>query len=59
MKLSTKYQARGIFHRVRGTVREVAGKVCSNTTLGAKGKLEKVAGKVQGKIGKVQGFCGL
>lgn len=59
MKLSTRYQARGIFHRVRGTVREMAGKVCSNTTLGAKGKLEKVAGKVQWKIGKVQGLCGL
>jgi len=59
MKLSTRYQTRGIFHRVRGAVREMAGKVCSNTTLRAKGKLEKVAGKVQWKIGKVQGLCGL
>jgi len=59
MKLSTKFQARGIFHRVRGTFREIAGSVCSNSTLGAKGKLERVAGKVQWKIGKVQGFCGL
>ncbi|GFE60469.1 CsbD family protein [Geobacter sp. AOG2] len=59
MKLSTKFQARGLFHRVRGTVREITGKVCSNTMLGTRGKLEKVAGKVQWKIGKVQGFCGL
>jgi len=58
MKISTRYQARGLFHRVRGTVRQAAGKVCSNTTLGAKGRLEKIAGKVQWKIGKVQGFCG-
>jgi uncharacterized protein YjbJ (UPF0337 family) len=59
MKLSTRYQARGIFHRVRGAFREIAGRACSNSTLGARGKLEKVAGKVQWKIGKVQGFCGL
>jgi uncharacterized protein YjbJ (UPF0337 family) len=59
MKLSTRFQARGLFHRIRGTVREMAGRVCSNSTLGASGRLERVAGKVQGKIGKVQGFCGL
>jgi uncharacterized protein YjbJ (UPF0337 family) len=59
MKLSTRYQARGIFHRVRGTVREIAGRVCSNSSLGARGKLERVTGQVQWRIGKVQGFCGL
>lgn len=58
MKLSTKYRARGIFHGVRGTLKVIAGRVCANTTLGANGKLERIAGKVQWKIGKVQGFCG-
>lgn len=59
MKLSTRFLARGIFHRVRGTIRQTAGKVCSNTMLEARGKFEKVGGKIQWKIGKIQGFCGL
>jgi len=59
MKLSTRYQAKGIFRVVRGTVREIAGKISSNSTLGVKGKFERFAGKVQWKIGKAQGMCGL
>ena len=59
MKLSTRYQAKGVFRVVRGTVKEIAGKISSNTTLGVKGKFERFTGKVQWKIGKVQGICGL
>jgi len=59
MKLSTRYQAKGIFRVVRGTVKELAGTVSSNTALGIKGKFERFTGKVQWKIGKVQGLCGL
>ena len=59
MKLSTRYQAKGIFRVVKGTVKEIAGKISSNTTLGVKGKFERFAGKVQRKIGKAQGLCGL
>jgi len=59
MKLSTRYQVKGIFHEVRGTVKEFAGRISSNTTLGVKGKFERFAGKVQGKIGKTGGAFGL
>lgn len=59
MKLSTKYQAKGAFHVVKGTIRETAGKISSNTTLGVKGKIERFAGKIQFKIGKAQGAFGL
>ena len=59
MKLSTRYQAKGIFRVVKGTVKEIAGKISSNRTLGVKGKFERFAGKVQRKIGKAQGLCGL
>ena len=59
MKLSTRYQAKGAFRVVKGTVKEVAGKFSSNRTLGVKGKFERFAGKVQRKIGKAQGLCGL
>lgn len=58
MKLSTRYQAEGMFRVVRGTVKEFAGKISSNTSLGVKGKFDRFAGKVQLKIGKAQGFCG-
>ena len=58
MKLSIRYQAKGIFRIAKGTVKEIAGKISSNTTLGVKGKLERFAGNVQRKIGKAQGLCG-
>jgi len=59
MKLSTRYQAKGLFRVVRGTARKMAGKISSNTTMEVKGSVERLAGKLQWKIGKVQGICGL
>ncbi len=59
MKLSTRYQAKGILRVARGTVKEFAGKISSNSMLGVKGKFDRLAGKVQWKIGKAQGVFGL
>jgi uncharacterized protein YjbJ (UPF0337 family) len=59
MKLSTRCQAKGIFRVVRGTVKEMAGRISSNTTLGYRGRFERLAGRIQWKFGKAQGFCGL
>lgn len=59
MKLSTRYQARGLFRIIKGTTKAMAGKVCANRTLGVKGKVECLAGKLQFKVGKLQGKCGL
>jgi uncharacterized protein YjbJ (UPF0337 family) len=58
MKLSTRYQAKGMYRVVRGTVKEIVGKISSNTTMGVKGKFERFAGRVQCKIGKAQGLFG-
>lgn len=58
MKASTRYMAKGFFHEVRGTVKEFVGGMSSNTALGVKGKLERMSGKVQWRIGKVQGKFG-
>lgn len=58
MKLSTRYQARGLFRILRGTTKALAGKICSNRALGVKGKVECLTGRIQLKIGKVQGLCG-
>jgi uncharacterized protein YjbJ (UPF0337 family) len=58
MRASTKRMAKGVFHEVRGTAKKVVGSLISNRTLGAKGRLEQISGKVHRKIGKVQGMCG-
>jgi len=58
MKFSTRYQAKGKFHELRGAFKEFAGRISSNTALGVKGKFERFAGKVQGRIGKTGGAIG-
>jgi uncharacterized protein YjbJ (UPF0337 family) len=58
MKSSTKDQAEGTFHKVKGKVKEVAGKLSDNPELEAEGTGEKMAGKVQEKIGEVKKVWG-
>ena len=54
MKSSTKDQAEGEFYKVKGKIKEIAGKVSMNPDLEVEGKDEKRAGKVQEKIGQVE-----
>ena len=56
MKSSTQDQAEGMFHKAKGKIKEITGKVVMNPELEAEGKDEKVAGKVQEKIGQVRRF---
>ena len=58
MESSTKDQAEGKFYKVRGRIKEIAGKVSLNPDLEAEGKDEKRAGKVQEKIGQVEKVLG-
>ena len=58
MKSSTKDQAEGKFHKIKGKVKEVAGKLSDNDELEAEGTDEKIAGKVQEKIGQVKKVWG-
>ena len=58
MKSSTRDQAEGKFHKVKGELKEIAGKVGMNSELEAEGKDEKIAGKVQKKIGQVKEVLG-
>jgi uncharacterized protein YjbJ (UPF0337 family) len=58
MKSSTRDQAEGKFHEIKGKLREVAGKLSDNPKLEAEGSFEKVSGQVQGRVGhakRVQG----
>jgi uncharacterized protein YjbJ (UPF0337 family) len=58
MKPSTKDQAEGKFHEVKGKIKELAGKLSNKPSLEAEGKVEKIAGKAQGKIGQVEKVLG-
>lgn len=58
MKSSMKDKVEGTFHEVKGAVREMAGKITDNPKLKAKGKVEKMAGKAQEKLGQVKKVFG-
>jgi uncharacterized protein YjbJ (UPF0337 family) len=58
MKSSTKDQAQGKFHEMKGAAKEIAGKLSDNPKLQAEGTIEKIAGKVQEKVGQVKKVLG-
>ena len=58
MKSSTKDQAEGTFHELKGKVKEIAGKLSDNPKLEAEGTVEKISGKVQGKLGQIKKVFG-
>ena len=58
MKSSNRDKAEGTFHKVKGKIKEVAGKLSDNSDLEAEGTGEKIAGKVQEKIGQVKKVLG-
>ena len=59
MKNSSKDQAAGKAHEVKGAVKEKVGKVTNDPELEAEGQDEKVSGKIQKKIGQVEKVAGL
>jgi len=58
MKSSTKDKVKGNFHEAKGKVKEMAGKITGNPKLEAEGTGEKIAGKVQEKLGEVKKVMG-
>ena len=54
MKPSTRDNAEGKMHQVKGAIKEVAGKIVNNRDLEAEGKVEKLDGKIQEKIGQIE-----
>jgi uncharacterized protein YjbJ (UPF0337 family) len=57
-KNSTEDQVEGKFHEAKGKVKEVAGQLTDNPKLEAEGVGEKVAGKVQKKVGEIKKVLG-
>ena len=54
MKTSTKDRVKGMFHEVKGGMKENVGRVTGNRNLAAEGQGEKLAGKVQKKVGEIE-----
>ena len=54
MKSSTKDNAEGKMHQVKGTIKEVAGRIVGNKDLEAEGKDENTDGKIQEKLGEIK-----
>jgi uncharacterized protein YjbJ (UPF0337 family) len=54
MKESTKDELQGKLHEAKGKIKEAAGHVTNNPNLEDEGTDEKVAGKVQNKVGQIK-----
>jgi len=54
MKSSTKDNAEGKMHQVKGTIKEVAGRLVGNKDLEGEGKDENTDGKIQEKLGEIK-----
>jgi uncharacterized protein YjbJ (UPF0337 family) len=54
MKSSTRDNAEGKMHQVKGKLKEATGIIIGSDDLEAEGKEEKLKGQVQEKIGQVK-----
>jgi uncharacterized protein YjbJ (UPF0337 family) len=54
MKLSTENEIAGRIHEVKGKIKEKVGQLTNDPGLEGEGIGEKIAGKVQTKIGQVE-----
>lgn len=58
MKSSTQDKVEGNIHKVKGGIKEMAGKISKDTNLEMEGKGEKIGGKVQEKVGQIKKVFG-
>ena len=58
MKSSTTDKVKGRIHEAKGKVKEEAGTAIGNPDLRDRGTAEKIAGKVQNKVGDVKKVFG-
>ena len=58
MTNSTRQQIEGDLHDAKGTAKEAEGKLTHDPDLEAEGRIEKVAGIVQKKLGKLEKMIG-
>jgi uncharacterized protein YjbJ (UPF0337 family) len=54
MKSSAQDKVKSTFHELKGKAKEITGKLSDNPKLEGEGLGEKIAGKVQKKVGQVK-----
>ncbi|MDO9264032.1 MAG: CsbD family protein [Desulfosalsimonadaceae bacterium] len=54
MKSSKRDNAEGKMHQVKGTIKEVVGRIVGNKDLEGEGKDENTDGKIQEKLGEIK-----
>jgi uncharacterized protein YjbJ (UPF0337 family) len=54
MKSSTENRVEGEVHEVKGKIKETAGHITNDADLEAEGLGEKIAGKIQKKVGQLE-----
>ncbi len=57
-KPSTKDELEGNLHDLKGAAKEKAGQVMNDPDLESEGQAEKIAGKIQKKVGQVEKVLG-
>jgi uncharacterized protein YjbJ (UPF0337 family) len=58
MKSSVENKLEGSAHEVKGKAKEIAGRITKNPDLEKRGTVEKIAGKIERKIGDVKKVLG-
>ena len=58
MKSGTQDKAEGKLHQGKGKAKEVIGRAINNPEMEAEGKIEKLGGDVQEKVGDVKKAAG-
>jgi uncharacterized protein YjbJ (UPF0337 family) len=58
MKSSIRDKMEGTGHKTKGIVKESVGKLSDNSRMEVEGNVEKIAGKVQHKIGEAKKVLG-
>ncbi len=59
MKPSTQDQAEGKVHEIKGKIKEKAGEITDDQDLADEGTIEKIGGKAQGVVGKIEKKLGI
>ena len=54
MKSSNRDKTEGTWKKVKGKIKEVAGKAVGNRDLEAEGKADQLSGNVQEKVGRLK-----
>ena len=52
MRTSTRLMTRGMYREMRGTMRNLFGRLMRNRMIGLKGNYERIMGKTEQRIGR-------